>query len=829
MNLTQRFYSWIVAVPTLFAFAITFTLLSQTLQFSVSEWLTLAALWWLIHGALNGWLVLRARPSMSTMRERAIPAARVSEALSTLHLQTSNDSNVVWLGGAILFALAAFASVLRTGTGLTYFFVSGLVAAILTDLFIYAALKRSIVGEALRHEGAQYVGKEIPIARKLGVVFIGLFVAAVVAIVLLVTARVSGTLEGVALASGSSAFESSYTRASSSSSITAEKLRELDSAIPAHYQLFAIRPGGALLTADTSTRLSDDEISETVKRRRGNSSAFIAPSVFWFRDLPDGSILGMTVPFERYADVPRQITLYTAIVGLIAALFFAAATYYVSKDIASPLRKVRNLAAAMAEGRFDETPRIFTDDEISTLARSFASSRNNLRDLIARLGTSGSSIATGVKVISGGTTSLVAAAQEQSLLTRDSTRAVESVKSGAEAVLGAAEAVIEGASDTSSRAVELHASAEQVARSMDHLSESVDKISSSIIQMRAAADETSGRTDLLANIGEEVLTFVTEMDSTVAELQRSANASATISSEVRTTAAAGRDEVRRSVESTRIANEATARASSVIHELTTRIAQISQIVAVIEDIAGRTNLLSLNAAIIAAQAGDQGAGFSVVADEIRELAERTRKSTTEISGIVRAVQHGSREAVRAIEDGVVRVNENVQLAERASEALVKIANIAERSNEMATHMASSLGQQAMAATHLRTAASTMSEHIHEINRSIQEQAQGAGLLADETERVRDIAAHVKTSTDQQTFAARGITVAMEDIVGDVSTIRDHLQLQLGETESILAAATRILTIADANDATAREFSAAVGSLVDSGKNFENEVARFRLS
>ncbi len=104
----------------------------------------------------------------------------------------------------------------------------------------------------------------------------------------------------------------------------------------------------------------------------------------------------------------------------------------------------------------------------------------------------------------------------------------------------------------------------------------------------------------------------------------------------------------------RSAVEEAQRTSGVVHQLVEGAEKIGAVVELISDIAGRTNLLALNATIEAARAGDAGKGFSVVASEVKSLAQQTTKATSEIGSQVGGIQEATRQAVTAIE-GIVRL------------------------------------------------------------------------------------------------------------------------------------------------------------------------------
>lgn len=181
--------------------------------------------------------------------------------------------------------------------------------------------------------------------------------------------------------------------------------------------------------------------------------------------------------------------------------------------------------------------------------------------------------------------------------------------------------------------------------------------------------------------------------------------------------------------------------SSSIENLGEQSNRISAIVNVIKEIAEQTNLLALNAAIEAARAGEQGRGFAVVADEVRKLAERTAKSTQEVTTMISSIQDSSKAAVAGMAAMVSQVDGGVALAQQAGDAISQIRKESEQVTSTVSDISTALVEQSKASNDITV-------QIEKVSQMTEVNSAAAGQAAIAANGLEQLADEMRTTVNQ---------------------------------------------------------------------------------
>ncbi len=525
--------------------------------------------------------------------------------------------------------------------------------------------------------------------------------------------------------------------------------------------------------------LLDEGLNGNMFTNLGMNGVQMGISISPFQDA-GGDVVGVLMATEDNTAAYRGLTSQVAYVlglGLLIYLGLILILYLSTRRSFNLLARIsQSIQTTATTGRLEAPPRNQTDDEVGRLAGNFCDMIEHLQ----KTATSADQVAKGDLTVQ-----VVPLSEEDQLgnafggMVVSLRNLVGRVAHTIDDVNGIADQFYVAADQTSQAAAQVAATIHQVAIGTGHQAERVSKASDTVTQVSRAIDGVARGAQEQADAVGRSSRIAAQISEVIEQVATNARAGAQGSTEASDAARSGAETIGETITGMESIKTKVGQLAQRVREMGQRSDQIGAIVETIDDIASQTNLLALNAAIEAARAGEHGKGFAVVADEVRKLAEKSAEATQKISGLISGIQQTVSEAVTAMDEGMVEVENGVVRANEAGQALGNILSASEQVNYQVAEIAAAAHQMTSSAGGMVSAMDTVSAVVEENTAATQQMAASSGEVIEAIEGIFTISEENSAAIQEVSAATQELNAQTEEVTASAHTLSEMAQrLQL---------------------------------------------------
>lgn len=717
--------------------------------------------------------------------------------------------------------------------------VVALMGGLVTGIFVFYALKRFVA--PLRNRWAGQLGDpaerqglipRLSLSRKLGIAVSGVMVSTVFAAALLSYSLAFRPIEAYSARVQSGYVARMAVRLTGPKDPLLDLVKDdLDELGIAGWLLVIDLSAGKIVSgAPGALTASEVRWIQASEEFTGTSLGIDSDNSFaWSRieDDEDFALVAATPRDHLGGDLGRVRSAFGLLV-LVAFAIALCAAFLMADDVSRITEWLRADAKRIASGDLTRGEVRESEDELGSLARSFAEMTDSLRATVGR-------VAEAAERVDGEAAAIATAGSSVGSVTGDQVEGIKQASASMAAINAQVSGIAQSArvltgnvEEASSTVLELGAAGEELNQTTSALTGQINDVSGSIEEMIRGTRQISENTEGLAGAASETSASMAQMAASMQQVDRAATETAGFSAQVISLAERGRERVQQTIAGMDAIRDATSSADTVIRDLGQRVQEIGAIVDVIDEVADETNLLALNAAIIAAQAGDHGRSFSVVADEIKDLADRVLASTKEIGGLIRSVQEESANAVGAIERGTESVQSGVDLSADAGASLEEITRAAHASGVRIEEIVQAVREQAKDASRVSDLTAKVNRSVEEIRAGGVEQERGSEMVMRGTVTMRNVAQQTDRTTEEQSRGTKRIRDSIESVRDAVDKIHAALQGQSEECLHAVSFLEQVYERTRSNEDVSRRMNEATQGLQQQADALRSAIRRFRI-
>jgi methyl-accepting chemotaxis protein len=561
----------------------------------------------------------------------------------------------------------------------------------------------------------------------------------------------------------------------------------------------------------------------------GDSASFSSPTTFSWNTLPDGRhLLIVTTSREVLGIDEAERARFIVFVASLALLLGLAAARYLTVDVTRSIARLNARVAKIASGDLRRATVLELEDDLGTLERGIAGMTIALRETVAGVASSADRVESSAEAIARSATDVSRSSSVQGESIREVAVSMEEIDGKVRGIHGAAEALGTSVENSSASVQNLGAMGDGLAESGSLLIAKVNLASQAFERMFQSIARVVESTGLLSEGTHDATSGIDEMAAALSQVQANASETAKLSDAVVTSAEQGRLKVQETIDGIGSIRDDTNLLAEIVHDLGGRTDEIGSIVTVIDDVTDETNLLALNAAIIAAQAGENGRAFSVVAEEVKALADRVLASTAEITGVISRVQEGVENAVRAIRRTADSVNRGVELSAEGGTALEDITRAARESGNRMQEVVAAVREQSKAGEHMVGLMAAMKNGVEAIRAASDEENRTTEEVLASNQAMSEAAKQVQSATEDQRRSTTEISAAIErvrEIAGEIGQTLTEQSLAIQTMAKLLQ---EVSSGTRANEGSTQRMDQAAHALLDESVALRGGVERFKI-
>ena len=364
---------------------------------------------------------------------------------------------------------------------------------------------------------------------------------------------------------------------------------------------------------------------------------------------------------------------------------------------------------------------------------------------------------------------LLAGEEKETTRVREAVGAMERLDRSFSVIMGDIDGLSGHTEERASISTQMGATTDAIAENINQYSRFVTETSSSIEEMTRTTRETAENIRALSISTEQTVSSINTISSSQNTVRDNSERSVSASKSVRTQAQQGLFSMNATMKAMQEIARSSDESFDSINRLSRHSARVGEFLSVIQEVVQQTNLLSLNASIIAAQAGTRGRAFAVVAEEVRSLARRTSASTKEIEELVRNIQKETSYVQRSVTQGKDKVKEGVKISALANEALVAIDKSAEDAYKMVSTIAVETTDQAANIQRITEEAEKNLDRVQQLTLATECQQQGSIQILNNLEQMRELDHRINSSAQEQ---VRGNRLYLKSVMEDNERTRE---------------------------------------------------------